>query len=421
MKLESLGAPGTAIPGTKLRNDTYSSAISTLKPLVGEGTPEQKAAAWLLIARSELGLAADPAAAAADAHREMATSIQGIRAELGVYRNITAFVAAAESFDPSDEIADLQAKISQRVAAASEVSAEMDTVRQQIDGLESQAAEARAASDEHRRAEASLRTEMMSLSAQAALPIATQAAEQRSRADDLAAQSDRLVAQADVLRPQITAFEGEINRLAEQQKLLEESIESLGAQREATAAEADNYRTRAAEIASRISSGIGSANAYATGPMRQVYDEAIAAFETAAGSAGKASASRSGSNLLKAEVMHMLGGTTLAHAASLDAFAATIGEAINDAGISNATLTGTLAAVRADADAARQRGQQALREARDSYQAAGVSGDGADRIDDVVASINAMLGEPDEPQTPDEFGGEMTDESGDNTEAEEPR
>lgn len=394
--LELLAAPGTAIPGTKLRNDTYNNAISTLRPLVAGGSPQQKAAAWLLIARSELGLADGPLASAADARKELTDAVLGIRAELVAYRELAALAAAAESFDPTEEIAELQTKISDRVASAAEVREAMDAVRAEIAEFESLAEQALAAADEHRRAEASLRSEMLSMSAVDAQPIALQAAEQRSRADELAAESDRRAAQAEVLRPQITAFEGELDRLAEQQKLLEESIESLNAQREATAAEAADYRTRAGEIADRVTQAVNNADAYRTGPMQEAFDETVAALEAAAESAGKATASRKSSNLLRAEIMHKLGGASIAHASSLDKLAASVSEALNDAGIGGSSFAGVLSAIESDAAAARDRGNEALREARDGYQSAGVGGEGADRIDDVVASISAKLGESDD-------------------------
>ncbi|MEO1512222.1 MAG: hypothetical protein AAFU70_09130, partial [Planctomycetota bacterium] len=206
-----------------------------------------------------------------------------------------------------------------------------------------------------------------------------------------------------VLRPQITAFEGELDRLAEQQKLLEESIESLNAQREATAAEAADYRTRAGEIADRIAEAVNNADAYRTGPMQQAFDETVAALEAAAESAGKATASRKSSNLLRAEIMHKLGGASIAHASSLDKLAASVSEALNDAGIGSSSFAGVLSAIESDAAAARDRGNEALREARDGYQSAGVGGEGEARIDDVVASISATLGETDDSSVAEQF------------------
>ncbi|MEO1715955.1 MAG: hypothetical protein AAFR76_02475 [Planctomycetota bacterium] len=394
MELESLAAPGTSIPGKQMRVDTYNEAISTLRPLVNEGTDAQKADAWLLIARSELGLAADPIAATSEARSELASAIAGIRAEVVSYREIAALAAAAESFDPADEIAELQGKILQRETEADGIRSQMAEVQNEIAGLEAQAAEARAAAQEHRRAEASLRSEMMSMSAQDALPLATQAAEQRSRADDLEADAERRMAEADVLRPQITAFESEIDRLADQRTLLEESVESLNAERESTAAEAADYRARATEIAGRVTAAIADANAYRTGPLRQVYDEAVSALETAGESARKATGRRSASSMLSAEIMHSLGGAALAHADALRTFGRAIDEAISDAGITGGGIQTTLSTVLADADAAQTRGEEALREAVDRYQSAGIGGEGADSISDVIASINALLGEP---------------------------
>ncbi len=411
LELESLAAPGTAIPGTKMRNDTYNRAISTLRPLVGEGTPAQKADAWLLIARSELGLAADQVAEAVDARSELAAAVAGIRAEVVAYRQMAARAAAAESFDPGDEIAELQGKISERVAATEQVRSEMEAVQKQIADLEALERDAREAAEEHRRAEASLRTEMMSLSAQEALPLATQAAEQRSRADDLSAEADRRAAEAAVLRPLISEFEGEIDRLAEQRRLLEESIASLNAQREATAAEAAGYRARADEIASRAIASIAEANAYRTGPLQQSHEAAVAGLEAAAESAAKATARRTGSGMLAAEILHTLGGTALAQADAIEGFGRVIAETIDDAGISGGGISSTLATVAADAQAARQAGEEALRRAVDRYQSAGVSGEGADRIDDVVASINAMLGTPETPEDDQPTEAGTTDES----------
>ncbi len=397
MKLESLGAPGTAIPGAQLRNDTYSGAISTLKPLVAEGTPEQKAAAWLLIARSEFGLAGDPTAEAADARREAAEAVKGIRAELVAYREAAALAAATRSFNPDDEIAELQAKISERAEAAQGVQAQMGEVLDQIAGFEALASEARAASNEHRATEADLRAQALSLSAQDALPIVRQAAEQRSRADDLAAEADRRDAEADVLRPQVTALEGEIDRLTQQQRLFEESIESLNTQRETAAAEADEYQARADEIAQRAVKAITDADAYLAGPFSDAHDAAFTALETAAESAAKASASRTTSKLLEAEISHTLGGTAQAQTDSLHALAAIAGQA-SDAGISDASLRTIADANRTKAADAEARAIEALTVARDAFESAGVRGENEERIDRIVGSINTILGEPTEPE-----------------------
>ncbi|MEL6498712.1 MAG: hypothetical protein AAGJ54_02770 [Planctomycetota bacterium] len=394
LELESLAAPGTSIPGKQMRIDTYNQAISILRPLVNEGTDAQRADAWLLIARSELGLAADPIAATSDARSELAAAIAGIRSEVSAYRATAALAAAAESFDPTEEIAELQSKISERQAAAEQVREQTADVENQIADLEAQAAQARAAAQEHRRAESSLRAEMTGMSAQESLPLARQAAEQRSRADDLEAEAERRIAQADVLRPQINAFESEIDRLADQRALLEESIESLGIERQSTAAEAADYRARAADIADRVTEAIAGANAYRTGPLQQAYDEATAALEGAADSARKATARRGPAGMLSAEIMHTLGGAALAHADALRTFARAIEEAVSDAGITGGGIQATLSTAAADADAAQQRGEDALRDALDRYQSISVGGEGAERIDDVVASINSMLGQP---------------------------
>ncbi|MEO1583945.1 MAG: hypothetical protein AAFR96_05150 [Planctomycetota bacterium] len=393
--LQGLAAPGSAVPGDDLRERTYTEAIAALRPHLSDGSPAQQAAAWLLIGQAELGLAAEPLDAAADARREAIQGVNAIRSRLESHSRTVALAAAAESFDPGPEIEALRASIAERAESIRAVEAEDEALRARIAEFESRAAEAREAETGFRNAEAELRERALSLSAQDGLPLIREASVQRGRADELAAQADRSLAEADALRPGVSAFEGEIDRLSQQRTLLESSIASLETQARDTAGEASRYRAEAEAIAMDIVEAAASADAYRTGVLEPAAAAAESALETAATSAGRAAAgNRAGSKLLSAEIDHAHGGLALAQAATLDTLAEAMAEAARRTGQADAGIADTIEQVRASAAAARERGTEALRSARDGYESASVRGEAGERIGSAIDEITRTLGEP---------------------------
>ena len=396
-KLEALAAPGTAVPGDQLRTSTYEEAIRTLRPLLTEGSAAQQAAAHLLIARSEFGLASEPAANVVALHGEASSMLGEIRAKQGSLIRLEALAQAAASFEPSTELAELRGRIDERTAGIAAEQTRLAEVQSRVDALDQQAAQADEQANQLRVQESGIRDEAMSMPAPDALPLFKQAAELREQADTLGANAERLRAQADVIRPEINEINEEIARLTEQRRLFEESIENLMAEQERTQRESQSLISQAGEVRNSITSIAGELEGLVSTQIIKAYDDAMSSFEAAGSSARRAaSGNRTPARLLSAEVNQTRGGLAAAQADMLGTVAATLRAA---------ELTQAADRIAALADETANTARQALSDARSDYESAGVRGDSADRIDAVIARLNETLG-TEEPEAPIEESSE---------------
>ncbi len=393
-RLESLGAPGSAIPGDEFRISEYRAAIGILRPIASEGSDVQNAAAALMIARAELGLAELPAAELAQLNQKLYELSADVRGELDVWSKLNSLADTAASFNPDAELAQINAKIQERDA---EIQAEREStakVERRVAELEQLSEQAAQAGGELRIQETELRDRANAMNPVEAQPLHEQAAKVRREADALDMKAEQFMAQADTVRPEITDHQLEIGRLTQQRDQLVASTQELAAKAVEGREEAKQLREQAKAVADRLARVVTQMESLRTTEGAGKLDAAKAAYQAALSSVGRArSGDRAGAALASAEIQQTLGNTLSTHAAAA-AFAA---EVLSQAANSRTPLPvvnsvqSSAASFDSHAKSVRQEAVEALIAARESFSGAGLRAEEAERIDRLTAQINTMI------------------------------
>lgn len=413
--LESLGSPGSGVPGDAFREAEYREAINTLKPVMGEGSEAQNAAAALMIARAELGLAETKLRRVVQAHDRMYALVGKLRSEYTEWSTLNSLAETSESYDPSEEQAKLNELIQERDRQIAEAEEAKRAVEQQVADLEAQAEEASQKAAEVRGRELEQRDQTSTLNARDALPFHMEAGRLRREADAYEVEMEQRLNEADLIRPQILEKELEVERLTSQRDDLVKSTQEVAAIAVEGRDEARRLREQASETASRIDTLLSELDTLRTGELDTALNEARSALESAASSAGRArTGDRNGANLTTGEIQQTLGTLEMTHAAAL-AHAAAVIEQIAGARAPLPSSDRVQSAASALLDAAEQARQSAIEsftEARDAYESASIRGEGADRIDATTSAIAQSIetlggpaAEPEEMMPEDDFEG----------------
>jgi hypothetical protein len=225
-----------------------------LSPHLSTGGAGEKAAASALLAQSNLNLAEIAKKDVGAAESAAANKIAEVDAQLGHWRRHQAMKAAAESYDPSAELAEIaKAKAEKDKAIAAE--------RQRKAELEAQLNELRAKAKEKMDAVAEREAQYGTLMGQAArvsatdgVPIVEQANGIKREADLLRMAGTKLEAQAGVIAPQVREADAIVNQLTNQKRDMEATEAALAKSLSDARAEAAAAGASANEAASRIAS-----------------------------------------------------------------------------------------------------------------------------------------------------------------------
>lgn len=393
-RLESLGAPGSAVPGDEFRMTEYRAVISALRPVASEGNEAQNAAAALMIARAEQGLAELPLIELSQVNQRLYDLAAELRGELNVWNTLNSLAETSASFSPEAELAELNTKIQERdaaIGAAQEASAK---VQARVTELETQAEEAADAGVELRQQETELRSRATAMNPIEAQPLHEQAAKVRREADAFEMKAEQLLAQADTIRPEITDAQLEVDKLTQQRDLLVQSTKEVAAKGVEGREEAKQLREQAAGVAKRIEGVVGRMETLRAGELTEKLEAAKSAYGSALSSAGRArQGDRASASLASAEIQQQLGNALGTHARAL-AFAA---EVLEGAASARATLPGagvvqsTASGYRTLAEGTRAAAVESLIAAREAYSGAGLRAEESERIERVSAEISAMI------------------------------
>ena len=393
-RLQALGAPGTAVPGDEFRMKEYREAINTLKGVASKGSDVQNASASLMIARAEMGLAELPAAELAQRNQRRYDLAADARGELDVWNKLNSLADTAASFNPEQELGQINGKIQQRDA---EIKTERDAtakVEKRVAELEQLADQASQSGGELRIQETELRDRANAMNPVEAQSLHEQAAQVRREADALEMKAEQFMAQADTIRPEITDHQLEIDRLTKQRDQLVASTQSLAAKAVEGREEAKQLRTQAAAAAERLGKVIGELESLRTGDALSKLDAAKSAYETAIASAGRArSGDRAGASLATAEIQQTLGNTLASHASAAGFVADILNQAANArTPLPNInTIQSAASGYSSHAESVQSKAVETLISARESFGQAGVRGDEAERIERVTADISTMI------------------------------
>ena len=404
-RLEALGAPGTGVPGDEFRISEYTAAVTTLRPIAAAGTDAQNAAAALMIARAQVGLAEPAATSINTANQDLHALVSELRSAGSEWATLNSLAETAASFDPSQEQSQINERIQQRDATVAAARKASETVKAQVAELEQLARQASQNASDLRVQEEQLRGDAAKLSAQEALPLHKQAAKVRREADAYEVISERHLAKAATIRPEIQDHELEINRLTQQRDLLVASSQEVAAKAVQGRNEAAKLREQAAETAQRLDRLVSKINAFRRGEIKTALDAVTEAYSTAAASAGSARAGdRSGSQLAVGEIQQTLGNLLSVHASTLEFAALALSQiAETRTPLPNAdTVAAAATSMRADANMAKANALAAFTAARDGFDGASLSGEASDRINAVKSDLeNAIRSLTTDPQSPE--------------------
>lgn len=288
VKLASLSPFGTPATAVKNRSDTFNGVIGSLQNVARDGNPSQAAAASILIAQSQSGLAEPAAAQAAELERTVLNHLGGLRSRLGQYLTQSASAAAAASYDPSKELAEIEKSDKEKEAEIKTEQAKKAQIDKEGADLQTQA---RSLADEAR----AKRTQAGSLTAKIPEQTAIQGERTLIEARKLSRQADALEvkaadldAQASKVLPQGAEIQNSIDRLNTQRDLLAKERGDIAKRAQAAKDDTAEQRAAAAKTAEDIKKAVAAIEELRAGDLNTAHEEANKWYTQASIAAKKA-------------------------------------------------------------------------------------------------------------------------------------
>lgn len=315
------GGAGQATP--EFQREVFTAVVRDVQgAMQQDAAPGTRAAAALLTAQSQLGLAEEPIRAALERDREARVLMARVSSLLADWSTRSATAAAAESFDPAAQITQTRqlaerarGEIEQHQAAKRELEAKLAELTARLNELNAAIATAQGAyAAEMERAS--------KLSASEAATVVAGANVIRREADGLRMDAGKVQAEIDQLHPQIR----EADLLARAASNLAQgaatTIRELEERQAQARREASEQRAAAAAAADELDKAVTELDRLVEGPMKQAFEEAGSALNRARGSAQEAmKGSPSVGRSTLAAVQQAIGGLAWARAQSLGAYA----------------------------------------------------------------------------------------------------
>lgn len=390
IRVQALNSNGGPAWSVEHAAGVYRDVVSRLKPLADSGREGEQAGAWVLIGQSQLFLAEIPARRALETERAALNLITLIRGSLGQWERQHAQAVALDAYDPTAELAEIDAEARARDEEAAQQRAQRAAVAGEAEGLRAQAKERVDKARSAREQDAALRQRASAMSATEGLPLIEEARTLRRSADALDAEASILDARAQQVERGLGEIDLAIERLETQRQLLAgaraQIQASVATKKEHAAALRAGADASAAEIAARMD----ELAALRTGTLAPAYEEAARGLSEAAASATKAvKASKLNAQALAGAARRSLGDVQWHRAHSLGIYA---------------DVCGALAraepalpqrdAYAAAAEQARAQRAEALAAATEAYQAAKTAFDGigaSGEAEDIKQKLDALL------------------------------
>ncbi|RMH12740.1 MAG: hypothetical protein D6695_05820 [Planctomycetota bacterium] len=378
--IDAIAAGGGAAMEPEITASYFKDAGTALERTSLDGTKVEKAGVMVLKARAETGLAAAESLEIGRLERELAAKYAVMRAEIRAWEQANATAEAAESYDPSGELAELAKaldQINESMDAATKTKAQVDAriseLESQIEGLKQQA---RA----EREKAATLELRASKLSAIDAAKLAPQIQVHAQAAEHKLFEVSRLEARMDHLRTEATEAALTLAKLEQQRVLNDQARAEIERVRDEFAAEARAARAEADQAALNLRRLTDEVLAFRAGTDEQGLNALLEAhtsrLRSAVSSARQATSDlRVGANLALASA-----NVALADALSLQARshedlarvlerAATASPALDDA----SWYAERAAEARAQAESAMNEARQAYDAAARGFESAGGS------------------------------------------------
>ncbi len=367
-----------------------------------DGTDAEKAGAVILGAWTDLGLASGDGFAISGLEEALTFKMEDIRAELRAWEQLNALAAAAESFDPEQELSALavaQTQIEERIEAAKAAKADVD---QRVSSLESQMKTLGDQAKSERQEAAKLELRAAQLSAVAAAEIAPEIQKHALAAEKKLFDIARLKAKADQLGTEATEASLNLDMFSRQKALNEQArIDVLAAHEEAKK-NAAALRKQASEAESKIVANVDALLAFRDGQgadqsLNDLYDTQVSRLRSAASSARQGvSEMRTEARIASGAANAALGDALSQQSRSYERLAALLSrlaEATPPLGSADSLEQRATDAARIAA-ASHDSSLDAFKAAADDYSGAGVRGQAGELVDALVEKLRARAGEP---------------------------
>jgi len=389
-----IGGGGGPAASPQFERTKYSEAIATLTPVAGEGLAEEQAAALVIMAQSQMGLAAEPAGAAAGAERECLDRMTVIRSLLGDWLTANARAAALDEFDPGPALAEIGKTIAEKDKNIEEQRAVKATLDAQIADLRAQAAQNASGAQNEENQYALLKGRASKLRPTEAEPLVREAAAHKKTSDELRNAGALLEARADQIARRAAEAQLLIDQYTNQRANLDTTGRSFRDKLAASKTESSAARADAAKSAGRIDELVTELRALRSGPLTEAADGALKNYRAAASSAAKAAQGdqNGGSKLTVGAAQQAMGDLAWGRAQGHAAYSQLLGSLASAAPA--LPKSAEYAKEAADASAARQESLTAAKEAYEAAQSAYASvrarGEAKDHLDQLAKSLEGL-------------------------------
>lgn len=285
--LVSLTGGGTYAAPTDARKKGLDGAASTVKDAVSDGTDGEKGSASVLTASTLEGLSLAPTEEARRLDRESRNTVTRINALLSDWVTRKATASAAESFDPSTQVAELRESKAKRAERITIEKGRLAELEARHAALSSEAATKMAQAEASQAKYVERMSGVTKLSAVEAATVVADANKFRREGDAARLSGSRTEAEAAEVAPLISELKMVIAQLENQNKNLDATETDLAKRAAAYRAEASEASAAATVAANDIDSTIAGMKELHAGPLATAFNEAESLLSKAASNASK--------------------------------------------------------------------------------------------------------------------------------------
>lgn len=264
------------------RRQVQAEVLNALK-----GVPErlsqtgEQAAAWMLIAQAQAGLAQIEAETATDLERQRLGLISEARSAAGLFDAHQALASALESKDFVPDLASLDAALRETDTLGVEAGKAKSEAEKRLADLEAASGAKLEQARAERDAEARARADARLAGVEARPALFERAFEAARRADGFERESSDLQAQAAVFRPQVAVAMLDIDRAQRQREMLTLSRKGVEDRAAQSRQQAAAVRAEAAKAAEQFAAAVKKIEELTGGDLGKAYDAAIAGYAQA--------------------------------------------------------------------------------------------------------------------------------------------
>lgn len=376
-----------AAPGSSTK--AYGKVVSDLGT-VGKQSGKTAAAAAALIATSQNGLGDAESAEYLTKEREAGEKGARVRVLLNAYINRHSVAAAAESFDPAQELTRIAEAITQNEGKRAAVDAESKALEKQVGDLRAQAQDLLTQANGKQEQYARMSTSMARMGAVEAANAAEQAHAIKREGDRLRQQGNELAAQADSMTPLVEQKSLEVAMYDAQIQNLRTTTEELRARAELSRTAASETRATADKDASEIDALVRDIDALRAGDVKTAAEKALRTLKSAEASAKSASReAKEQSDILVAAAQQSIGDVHWSRAVGASQHAALL-EALAKARPAFARSTEYLSrsqAERKEEEESKKAAAEAYDAAKNALERAPARGAAKERLQAIAAEI----------------------------------